>query len=276
MAKIDKYHQNKVLYYIRHDLRELPEGDYGKENDSIDLTISKDVNYSLINRGNTADEINNYRLNLEKEIFKYNRTNLVHAVEIVIQCPSDCPKEQHEVFFQECHNYICSTLPMGEKCVIVSEVHRDEHFKNNEEVVLDKKGNCLSKEHLHLMFVPAVPDLKHEDYDYKLCADQLTRRSNLKAFHPGLQKHLQDNGIEGTVYNPNKKGISLGLSVKQLKELTRATGKTFEEGITVEKLAEIINENEMLKEKLAEIEATKERTWGEADWGKERTWENEF
>ncbi len=50
----------------------------------------------------------------------------------------------------------------------------------------------ISKDHLHVMYVPAVPDSKHEGYSYSRCADELTKRAKLKAFHQGLQKHLNE------------------------------------------------------------------------------------
>ena len=85
--ELTKFQASEILYHIKHDLRQLPEGKtYG--NESVDTSLSY-KNERLIDRGNTAEEVNKYRKALEKEIFKYNRKNLVHAVEVVIQCSSD-------------------------------------------------------------------------------------------------------------------------------------------------------------------------------------------
>ena len=235
MAEITKFGASEVAFHIKHDLREIPEGkDYG--NESIIPEKSKD-NYSLLDRCQTAAEANKYRKQIEKECFSYNRKNLVHAVEVVVQCPADCPPEQKEVFFRESYNYICSTLPMGERCVFVAEVHVDEkHYSPT--------GEMISKDHLHVMYVPGVPDTKHDGFDYKLCADELTKRARLREFHPGLQAHLDSQGIKATVYSKKEgDGKTIGLSVKQLKEITEKTGLKIDKSITVDQLAEILKVN---------------------------------
>ena len=235
MAEITKFGASEVAFHIKHDLREIPEGkDYG--NESIIPEKSKD-NYSLLDRCQTAAEANKYRKEIEKECFSYNRKNLVHAVEVVVQCPADCPPEQKEAFFRESYNYICSTLPMGERCVFVAEVHVDEkHYSPT--------GEMISKDHLHVMYVPGVPDTKHDGFDYKLCADELTKRAKLREFHPGLQSHLDSHGIKATVYSKKEgDGKTIGLSVKQLKEITEKTGLKIDKSITVDQLAEILKVN---------------------------------
>ena len=235
MAEITKFGASEVAFHIKHDLREIPEGkDYG--NESIIPEKSKD-NYSLLDRCQTAAEANKYRKQIEKECFSYNRKNLVHAVEVVVQCPADCPPEQKEAFFRESYNYICSTLPMGERCVFVAEVHVDEkHYSPT--------GEMISKDHLHVMYVPGVPDTKHDGFDYKLCADELTKRAKFREFHPGLQAHLDSQGIKATVYSKKEgDGKTIGLSVKQLKEITEKTGLKIDKSITVDQLAEILKVN---------------------------------
>lgn len=245
MAELTKFGASEVAYHIKHDLRELPAGKtYG--NEAVDPSLSGG-NYSLLKgRCQTAAEANKYRKQIEQEVFKYNRKNLVHAVEIAVQCPSDCPAEEKEAFFRETYKYICGTLPMGEKCVFVSQVHVDErHYSPT--------GEMISKDHLHVMYVPAVKDPKHEGYEYRLCADQLTKKARLKEFHPGLQKHLDEAGIHATVFRKKEgAGKAVSLSVAQLKELTKKTGIALDHSLTVDELAEIINSN-ILHEKQAKV-----------------------
>ena len=247
----------EILAHIKHDVRQIPEGkSYG--NESVDSELSK-TNYSLIDRGKTAAEINQYRKDFEKECFKYNRKNLVHSVELVIQCPSDCPQEQHEQFFQTAFDWYCDKyLPAGKDCVFVAEVHRDEHkfittYENGKEIQKD-----ISKEHLHIMYVPAVPaGEKHPDYKYRLNADQLTKRAVLRDMHPSLQKELKDKGIQGTVYSKKSSdGKTIGLSVKQLKEITEKYGITIDHSITVDELAQIMGKNVELTEKVDVLSST--------------------
>ena len=248
MAEITKFGASEVAFHIKHDLREIPDGkSYG--NESIDREKSCN-NYSLLKgRCQTANEANKYRKEIEKEIFKYNRKNLVHAVEVVVQCPSDCPPEQKADFFKVSYEHICSTLPMGERCVFVAEVHVDERVKDHAgNIILDSYGIPLSKDHLHVMYVPGVPDTKHDGFKYKLCADQLTKRARLKEFHPALQKALDDAGIKATVYSKKDgEGKTIGLSAKQLKEITEKTGIKIEKSITVDQFAEILKSNHEIK-----------------------------
>ena len=229
MADIMK-HSNDTINFIRHNMRELPHGkSYG--NTSVNTKLSKN-NYSLIDRGKTADEINNYRKNIENKLYRFKRKNAVKSIEVVIQKPDDCNDEK--LFFKECLNYIVSTLPMGEKSVFMAEVHKDEHKIVN--------GVDISKPHLHIMYVPAVKDDKHKEYDYKLCADALTKRENFRTFHPKLQRWLDEKGVKGTVLNKNKSGKSFKLTVSQLKEFTDTTGVVINGSKTIDELALLCKE----------------------------------
>lgn len=219
MASIDK-HGADTVYFIRHNMRELPP-DKAPSNLEIDPKRTKD-NFSLISRGKTAEEVNAYRKQLEGEIFHYNRKNLVRSVEVVITLPTDCPPEQEDAFFKEAYNFVVSTLPMGEKCVFLAEVHKDEGRVQKDGVTVIE-----SPPHMHMMYVPSVPDEKHSGYEYKLCADQLTKRAKLKQFHPNFQKWLDDAGIKATVHSGKTGGQNV--SVSELKQLTKETGLTLTE-----------------------------------------------
>ncbi len=260
MAELVKYTSNEVRQHLVHDLRELPaHKSYG--NESVDRELSS-KNECLISRGN-ATETNKYRKNLLKDIFHYNRKNVVHAVEICVQVPDDCPPEQHERFFRETLNYISAGLPMGEKCILSAVIHRDERKYS-------PNGVLLSKDHLHVMYVPAVADKKHDGFQWKLCADDLTKRKDLKAFHPGLQKHLKDAGISATVHKKGN-GKTIALSVPQMKEITDKTGYVFDGPITVERLSEILQENMLQRERIKELEQLLDREQQQTE--KKTSWE---
>ena len=246
IAELRKFRASEILAHIKHDLREIPIGkEYG--NEDIDTSLTHE-NYSLLEgRCRSASESNRYRKGLEKELFKYNRKNLIHAVEICVQCPTDCPAEQKDDFFNETFNYICNQLPMGKRCVFVAQIHKDERK-------YDHAGNLISKDHLHLMYVPAVKDLKHDGFEYRLCADQLTKKARLREFHPGLQKHLDQAGINATVYRKKESdGQAIPLSVKQLKTITNQTGITIDHTLTVDELSQIINSNILHKKQLTAV-----------------------
>lgn len=245
--ELTKYNANEILSHIRHNLRQLPVGkSYG--NESVDTELSH-TNYSLINRGKTAKEVNQYRKDFESKIFKYNRKNLVHAVELVIQCPNDCPPEQHESFFQTAFNWYCDTyLPAGKDCVFIAEVHRDEH----KYVETENGPKDISKEHLHIAYVPAVrAGEKHPDFEYRLNADALTKRAILRDMHPSLQAALDEAGIKGTVHQKKSgDGKAVPLTVKQLKEITNKTGVVIDHTLTVDELANILSKNIELSNKV--------------------------
>lgn len=229
--ELKKYHSNEILRIIRHNMRALPSGKYG--NESIVPKLQGE-NEELVSRGKTPEEVNQYRKDLEKEIFKYNRKNLVKAVSCVIQCPDDCPQEE-ERFFKACYQFWADRLPMGERCIIQAVVHRDEIVKNAD-------GQRISHNHMHLLFIPAVPDKKHEGYEYKLNAYELTKKPVLKKLHPDLQKYLDKEGVHATVYRKRKNGgHTLKLTVADLKMITEVTGGSFTGTVTVEDLAELIN-----------------------------------
>ena len=251
MAEFKK-HVDDSLYYIRHAMRELPEGK-SHGNEDIDMTLTEEKNYSLLHgRCQTAAEANSYRKELEKELFKYNRKGLVKTIEIVIQCPDDCTDK--EAFFETSYRYVCDkVLPMGERCVVTAQVHGDEHKflkDENGNYRLDETGQKIdiSKDHLHIIAVPAVPDTKHAEYEWKLSAHDLTSKGRLRQFHPGLQKACDDAGIQATVYQKKEgDGKTIGLTVKQLKEITNKTGIVIDKSLTVEQLSEILQENRDIK-----------------------------
>lgn len=256
IMEIIKWKEGEVMPHIKHNLRSYSPGHNYGEASSVDASLSGE-NYSLLDRCETAKGANEYRKKLEEKIHIYNRKNMVKCIELVVQQPEDCRTDQEaEAFFKGIHDCICSMLPMGEECVFVSEVHRDE-------MKLDSEGNRLSKDHLHMMFVPGVRTDKYEGYEYKLCADNLTKRKQLLQLHPNVQKYLDDHGIKGTVWRKGGSSrTAIALSTKQMKEITDKTGVKIDRTITAERLGEIIKENrdikifdKKLKEKIENIEA---------------------
>lgn len=48
---------------------------------------------------------------------------------------------------------------------------------------------------MHFCFVPVVEDPKHEQ-GYKICANDVLDRRELRNFHPDLQRYLDAHGLE--------------------------------------------------------------------------------
>lgn len=238
MARIEKY-STGIVGVIKHNIREFQDGKC-PTNMEVD-PLKKSENYSLIRRGETAKEIEKYRKKVMQEVFHYKRKNIVLCNEVVCTLPTDCPPEQEKLFFEESYKYICSTLPMGEKSVILAEVHCDEG-----KVLKDGVTVAEGAKHLHVMYIPAVPDHKHEGYNFRLCSDELTKRAVLKQWHPNYQKWLDDAGVKATVASGVTSGK--GISVKSLKEISKETGLSLEQIKSLEK------ENQQLYQKLQERE----------------------
>lgn len=223
MARIEKY-STGIIGVVKHNIREFKNGKC-PTNMEVDPQRTNQ-NYSIIRRGKTAKEIEKYRKKIEQECFKYNRKNLIHANEVICTLPSDCPPEQEKLFFEESFKYVCSTLPMGERCIFLAEVHADEG-----RILKNKRIISEGQKHLHIMYVPAVDDTKHEGFNFKLCSDQLTKRAKLKEFHPNYQKWLDKAGVKATVASGVTSGK--GISVKSLKEFSKATGLSLEQITTI-------------------------------------------
>lgn len=266
MARIQKYHTG-IKKVIQHNIREFKNGKC-PTNLEVNSEKTKD-NYSLICRGNTAKEIENFRKQITKECFYYkNRKNIVWVNEVIFTLPHDTPPEQERPFFEESLNYLISTLPMGSRCIFLAEVHCDEG-----QVLKDGKTVVQGQKHLHVMYVPAVKDIQHDGYAFKICSDALTRRAMLKKFHPNYQKWLNNAGVKGTVYSGKTSGK--GISVKSLKEISKATG------LSLEHIQNLEIENKHLHEKVQELENTilhstvePEHSWGTDSWGTSSEWGN--
>lgn len=238
MARIQKYHTG-IKKVIQHNIREFKDG---KCPTNLEVNPEKTkYNYSLIRRGNTAAEIEAYRKRITKACFHYKRKNIVYANEIICTLPNDTQPEQEHLFFEETFKYVCSTLPMGEKCIVQSVVHYDEG-----KVIKDGKIVANGKPHLHIMYIPAVPDTKHDGYDFRLCSDALTRRSILLQWHKKYQKWLDDAGIKATVYSGKTSGK--GISVKSLKEISKTTG------LSLDQIQNLERDRKELLQKLHEVE----------------------
>ena len=274
MARLKKY-KTGIVGVIKHNIRDFKNGKC-PTNMEVDPNRTQ-YNYSLLRRGNTAKQIEHYRKQIENECFHYKRKDLIHANEVICTLPKDCPKDQELAFFQESLKYIASTLPMGERCIFLAEVHCDEGH-----VLKDKKTVVEGVKHLHVMYVPAVPDTKHDGFEYKLCSDQLTRRNILLKWHSSYQSWISNAGISATVAS----GVTIdkGISVKSLKEMSKTTGLSYEQVQSLKVENERLNAE--LKNKESELSAAKqklqtlekqlvEREHMQSAWGV-NAWENEI
>ena len=89
----------------------------------------------------------------------------------------DYEQEQYDDFFLAVYDFLENRY--GEENVVQAVVHDDEG----------------GQPHLHFCFVPVVEDKKHEE-GYKVCANDVLDRRELRNFHPDLQRYLDEHGLE--------------------------------------------------------------------------------
>ena len=193
MASIQKFKASEVSNQIRHIERtiENPSNeDIDKEKISEDYLLSPD-------REMTSFDYYKQRLS---EVYVYKRADVNTLCGWVITAPQELKKENEEAFFKSCYEFLNNRY--GEKNVVSCAVHKDES----------------GQPHMHYLFIPVVEDKKHKDYDGKVCADNLITQRELRNFHPDLQRHLDNEGIEAKIMTGITKRQGRNISVKELKQ----------------------------------------------------------
>ncbi len=115
--------------------------------------------------------------------------------------------------------------------------------------------------------------LDSERFEKKLMPkDSFITRKFFNDFHPAYQKWMDEHGFECTVY---KGGGGISLTVDQLKEITRQTGKTLDRGLSVEVVSGLINENSKLHERVRELEKLQDQARSHAVSRWDRSYEKE-
>ena len=95
----------------------------------------------------------------------------------VVTAPQDLVPERYDDFFCATYNFVANRY--GQENVVQAIVHDDEG----------------GQPHLHFCFIPVEEDLKHEQ-GYKICANDVLDRRELRNFHPDLQRYLNEHGLE--------------------------------------------------------------------------------
>ena len=193
MASVKKFKACAVANQIRHIERtiENPSNeDIDKENTNKDYLLTP-------NREMSSYDYYKQRLS---EVYLYKRADVNTLCGWIITAPQELKKENEEAFFKSCYEFLNNRY--GEKNAISCVVHKDES----------------GQPHMHYLFIPVVEDKKHKDYDGKVCADNLITKRELRNFHPDLQKHLNDEGIEAKVYTGITKKQGGNISVRELKQ----------------------------------------------------------
>ena len=110
------------------------------------------------------------RLSVVRHIDYNKRHNIILMCDWVVTLPENVPMECSDEFFKIAFDFLCERY--GAENVISAHVHRDE-----------------TRDHMHFAFIPVVRD---EDGTERLCAKERVCLTDLRRFHPALQKYCED------------------------------------------------------------------------------------
>ena len=206
MASVQKFTQSAVVNILRHNNRTIE----NPSNMDID-TDRSDGNYSLLPNRTISDY--DYFKQRKSELYCFKRADVKVLAGWIVTAPQDLPKDQINVFFRECYNFL--TDRYGIENTVQAVVHQDES----------------GQPHLHFCFIPVVDDNKHGGQ--KICADKVLNRRDLRIFHPDLQHWLTENGINAKVITGVTKKQGGNRTVKELKQKARDWTVTANNDISV-------------------------------------------
>lgn len=203
MASVQKFTINEVYQQLRHIERDIQH----PKNLDIDPTRSN-LNYSLApDRGMTSYD---YLIQRVQEVYHRKQANLIPMAGWVITAPDELTREEEDIFFQAVYDFLIERYH-GEANCIESIVHYDE----------------AGRPHMHFCFVPTVYDTKNERF--KISAKECLSLTELRNFHPNLQKYLNEHKVKGIVHNGVTKKNGGNRTVRELKkERTIERERTYE------------------------------------------------
>lgn len=204
MASMKKFTMKATSNQLRHIERTIQ----NPSNADIDSNRSH-LNYSFFDREISSYE---YFLHRKAQLHCYNREDVKVLVGIIVTAPKDLVDTEHQKFFQSVFDFLSDRY--GSENAVQAIVHNDES----------------GQPHLHFYFIPTVPDKKHGGY--KICANDVLTRTELRNFHPALQKYLNDAGI--------KANINSGITKRQggnrhVWEMKQERNRNYEHDRTIER-----------------------------------------
>ena len=170
MASVKKFAENEVQHQLRHNQRTIKHSsnhEIDPERLEQDYVLSPD-------RGMTEYD---YFQQRKSELYCYNRSDMKVMAGWIVTAPQDLDRERYDDFFCTTYDFLASRY--GEENVVQAIVHDDEG----------------GQPHLHFCFVPVTEDPKHEQ-GYKICANDVLDRRELRNFHSDLQRYLNNHGLE--------------------------------------------------------------------------------
>lgn len=198
---VEKYTRSATGHMLAHYTREKDEnGKYvtdGRKNIYSDKTP---LNYSVGNHEMAKERLQWY---LSRDDVKcLNRKDVNVMCDVVVTVPQDLPKEQHKLFFEASHSFLCQRYGIKTEFgnydnILCSEVHLDE-----------------TTPHMHFAFIPVVKEKKidkktqEEKTIYRVNAKKVVSRSDLRTLHPDMSDVMKktfgrDIGIENGITKQN-------------------------------------------------------------------------
>ena len=190
MASVEKFTLAAVVNEIRHNNRTI------KNSSNPDIDRNKiNLNYSLTPDRHISEY--DYFKQRKSELYCYNRPDVKVLAGWVVTAPKDLSEADYDMFFQTSFQFLSNRY--GIENVIQATVHNDES----------------GQPHLHFLFIPVAPDKKHGGE--KICANDVLNKKELRNFHPDLQRHLKNDGIDAKVMTGITKAQGGNKTVDELK-----------------------------------------------------------
>lgn len=169
MASVKKFDESAVVNQLRHIERTI------QNPENKDICKERTVeNYSLApQRGISSYD---YYVERKKELYCYNRKDVKVMAGWIVTVPKNLKESDRERFFQVTYEFLIERY--GERNCIQAIVHNDEG----------------GQPHMHFLFIPATSDQKHGGE--KICANDVLNKTELRNFHPALQKWLIDHDVQ--------------------------------------------------------------------------------
>ena len=296
MASIQKNTTNSVeKKMLQHNYRLIDQ----PTNTDIDHTKTH-LNYSLTPHHDNLSHANkedraamaaqekayyNQRLS---ECYHLDRADIKTWAGCIVTAPKEIAndKDKQDQFFRAVADFLMDRY--GEKNTISITVHYDEMRQKQ---IINTDGEqiaefTLGEPHLHFCWIPVVA-IDHEalrqkkrpvkamfDYAEKVSAKEFLTKKELQTLHPDLQRYL-DEHLDFRC--PVISGVTAAQGGNRtVKELKKATTRDLT--ILQEYIKDLEKENKQLKEKINELERTKEKeltwgqstTWGDIGWNKDK------
>ena len=169
MASVAKFSAGAVRNQLRHNLREIEHSsnaDIAPERRGRDYILSPDREMSEYD----------YFLQRKNELYCYGREDVKVMAGWIVTAPRDLAEERQNEFFRVAYDFLENRY--GEENVVLAVVHDDEG----------------GQAHLHFDFIPVSVDEKHAQ-GYKICANDVLNRKELRNFHGDLQRYLDAHGL---------------------------------------------------------------------------------